>query len=143
MINPAVEIYGDTFQDCSANLIIRGLAGSLAEDYADRNHIVFVALDTPDRKFVFPENLVEIGSEAFTEVNAWSVVIPKGVTTISGNPFAGSGVQIIFGYPGTAAETFADEYGYLFVSLESVEPRAGKTYKGKEAFFRGFLFCLA
>ena len=66
-----------------------------------------------------PESLQEIGSEAFTDVKALSVVIPQTVTRISGNPFAGSSVLVVFGYSGTAAETFANQYGYMFVSLNS------------------------
>ena len=37
------------------------------------------------------------------------------VTVISGNPFAGSSVLVVFGYSGTAA----GQYGYMFVSLNS------------------------
>ena len=112
------EIYESTFEECKSDLVIHGWAGSSAETYANEKQIAFATLDTPDRTFVFPENLVEIGSEAFTKVNAWAVVIPGMVTTISGNPFIGSDVQILLGYKGSAAEVFATGYGYLFMSLE-------------------------
>ena len=42
------------------------------------------------------------------------------VTVISGNPFAGSSVLVVFGYSGTAADTFAGQYGYMFVPLNSI-----------------------
>ena len=47
------------------------------------------------------------------------VMTAQTVTVISGNPFAGSSVLVVFGYSGTAAETFAGQYGYMFVSLNS------------------------
>ena len=119
IMNPTVEIYGDTFEDCASGLILYGWSGSLTEEYAGEKHITFIALDSPDHQFVFPESLQEIGSEAFTDVRALSVVIPQTVTRISGNPFAGSSVLVVFGYSGTAAETFASQYGYMFVSLNS------------------------
>ena len=37
VMNPVVEIYGDTFEDCAAGLILHSWAGSLVEDYADEN----------------------------------------------------------------------------------------------------------
>ena len=119
IMNSAVEIYVDTFGDCASGLVLYGWAGSPADEYACDNHIAFMALDAPDHQFVFPESLEEIGSQAFTDVSALSVVIPQTVTRISGNPFAGSSVLVVFGYSGTAAETFAGQYGYMFVSLNS------------------------
>ena len=119
IMNPIVEIYVDTFNDCASGLVLYGWAESPAEEYTGANHIAFMALDDPDHQFVFPESLEEIGSQAFTDVSALSVVIPQTVTVISGNPFVGSSVLVVFGYSGTAAETFAGQYGYMFVPLNS------------------------
>ena len=34
-----------------------------------------------------------------------------------GNPFAGSTVDTVYGYPGTAAQTYAENYSKTFVPL--------------------------
>ena len=41
----------------------------------------------------------------------------KTIQSISGNPFAGSAVQYIYGFPGTAAETLAQNYPAQFTFL--------------------------
>ncbi len=55
--------------------------------------------------------------EAFSGIAAQAVVIPKTVTAITGNPFADSAVSTVYGYPGTAAQTYANTYGKTFVPL--------------------------
>ena len=42
---------------------------------------------------------------------------PKTVTSISGNPFEGSGVDCVYGFAGTPAQTLARSYGMQFVPL--------------------------
>ena len=83
--------------------------GSFAEDFT-----VYVF----DRRKELPAYLEVLESDAFYNINAESVLIPAGVTSIEGNPFAESNVTTIVGVTGTEAETFANEYGYTFVSLE-------------------------
>ncbi len=68
----------------------------------------------PDLQFVLPSSLKVLEADAFINIAADAVFIPRSVTSISGNPFSGSSVRIIVGYPGTAAENLASEYGYLF-----------------------------
>ena len=118
VMNSTAEINYDAFANCASCLVIRSLSGSSAEEYAAENSIAFEALDKASKQFIFPDHLTTIGTEAFSNVDAWSVVIPKTVTSISGNPFAGSSVLVVFGYAGTAAEAFAGSYGYLFVPLD-------------------------
>ena len=118
VMNASALINSNNFETCASGLVIRSLSGSSAEEFAAENSIAFEALDKASRQFIFPNHLTAIGSEAFSKVDAWSVVIPQTVTAITGNPFAGSSVLVVFGYSGTAAETFAGSYGYLFVPLD-------------------------
>ena len=62
---------------------------------------------TPLPTFFLPYGLTAIESDAFRGIAAEAVLIPASVTSISGDPFAGSNVQYIYGYPGTAAEELA------------------------------------
>lgn len=71
----------------------------------------------PDLQFVLPSSLKVLETGAFVNIAADAVFIPRSVTSISGNPFADSSVRIIAGYPGTAAESFASAYGYLFYPI--------------------------
>ena len=52
------------------------------------------------------------------ELSARRVVIPKNVTSIVGNPFAGSSVRFIYGCTGSAAQTFAANNGFIFVKID-------------------------
>ncbi len=47
-----------------------------------------------------------------------STVIPRSVNDISGNPFAGSSVQVIYGFPGTAAKALADNFCCSFREID-------------------------
>jgi len=47
-----------------------------------------------------------------------STVISRSVNDISGNPFTGSSVQVIYGFPGTAAEALACSFGYAFLEID-------------------------
>ena len=62
------------------------------------------------------ENTVEIGAYAFADnLNLQLVSIPASVTEISPSAFSGcSGNLVIYGKPGSAAEVYAEEYGYIF-----------------------------
>ncbi|MCD8039354.1 MAG: leucine-rich repeat domain-containing protein [Lachnospiraceae bacterium] len=45
------------------------------------------------------------------------IKIPNSVTSINKDAFSGTVGLVIYGYTGSAAETFAETYGYTFVSL--------------------------
>ncbi len=62
------------------------------------------------------KNTVEIGAYAFADnLNLQLVSIPASVTKISPSAFSGcSGNLVISGKPGSAAEVYAEEYGYIF-----------------------------
>ena len=69
--------------------------------------------------FILPANLTTIEAEAFSGISAEAVVIPSSVTSITGNPFAGSSVTTIYGYPGSAAEAFTAQYpAYTFIPID-------------------------
>ncbi len=71
-----------------------------------------------DPEFCLPVSLTTIGEDAFVGIAAQSVAIPNGVEEISGNPFSDSSVTMIYGCPGSAAETLANTYGYTFISVD-------------------------
>ena len=74
--------------------------------------------NVPLPTFFLPYGLKVIEENAFTNIAAVAVLIPKSVETIVGDPFSGSdsNVRYIYGYPGSAAETFA-EGRYIFVPI--------------------------
>ena len=67
-----------------------------------------------------PDSVTSIAADAFTGSNIQAVTIPKGVTSI--------GVQsnwtpdIVYGYTGSQAETWADENNYIFEALDQKQP---------------------
>ena len=66
-----------------------------------------------------PAALTEIDADAFRGIAAEAVVIPSAVTRITGNPFADSGVLLVYGYVGSAAQTLADSCtGFTFVPID-------------------------
>lgn len=69
-----------------------------------------------------PDTLTTIEDFAFYNChNLKSITIPKGVTTISENAFnALTSNLTIYGYSGSAAETFATSKGYTFVALKDI-----------------------
>ena len=75
-----------------------------------------------------PDSVTSIGSYAFYDCTGlMSIVIPKSVTNIGDEAFgyANYGEMVenftIYGYAGTAAETYANENGFTFISLEKNE----------------------
>ncbi len=70
-------------------------------------------------ELTLPDNLSVIREGAFAGIAAMSVRIPASVTTIEGDPFAGSAVVVIFGEPDTAAEELAGKPGYVFIPVET------------------------
>lgn len=116
VFNPDTVFGENVFQGAGEYPVsIFGYPGSTAESYAKANSIPFVPLDAP--AFFLPASLTTLEDEAFAGIAAGSIVIPKTVTSIAGNPFAGSQVTTIYGYPGSAAQTFAAAKGYNFVAI--------------------------
>ena len=106
----------DVFENCAEWLILYGMEGSTTQVYAQAAGLKF-RLIYPDPTFLLPEGLKTIRSGAFIGIQAEAVYIPGSVTSIAGDPFAGSGVQYIYGVSGTAAEDLAAAYGYTFVPV--------------------------
>ncbi|MBR4501906.1 MAG: hypothetical protein IKP22_08455 [Clostridia bacterium] len=75
-------------------------------------------LQLPEKVLIFPASLTAIKEDAFSGTDAEATVIPKTVAVISGDPFGGNSMRYIYGYPGTAAETFAINHGYTFVAID-------------------------
>lgn len=61
----------------------------------------------PNGVLKLPALLTSLEDEAFVGIAAEAVIIPASVTDIAGNPFAGSAVAYVYGFMGSAAETFA------------------------------------
>ena len=109
-------VHNQVFTNCASSLVLRGWEDSTAQAYAISNNITFQALYDPT--FFLPAGLTKINSESFLGISAGGIVIPKNVTEITGNPFAGSSLTTVYGYPESAAETFANTYGYFFFAID-------------------------
>ena len=85
----SVTSFGErVFDDCSADLTLRVIAGSPAHTYAVNNNMN-IEFDSPfDRvDFVLPDDLTVIEKRAFSGIAATAVRIPDGVTSIGGMAF--------------------------------------------------------
>lgn len=78
--------------------------------------VTWAVFSDPD--FFLPAGLTVLEDEAFAGIAARGVVIPEGVTVIHGNPFRDSNVTTVYGFPGSAAETFAAGNGYTFWPID-------------------------
>ena len=116
-VGMSVLFGSDVFWECD-DMTIHGWPASTAEDYAAMQGHPFQALSAPAPDFFLPASLTKIGVGAFNGISARAAVIPKGVTSVSGNPFAGSSVTVIYGYEGSQAAVFAANYGYYFVAVD-------------------------
>ena len=123
ILDPGAEIDDDAFftpYDGPAvlpdNLTLYGWPGSTTETFALTYGIHFIPLAI-DPEMVLPSDLQTIEDEAFLGIDAETVLIPGTVTTIIGDPFEGSAVRYIFGAAGSAAQVYAEPYGYLFVAV--------------------------
>ena len=103
----------NVFMQCPG-LVLTGWPGSTAEVYAQAAGHGFQSLGAV---LNLPADLTTIEAEAFAGVHAAAVRIPGGVTRIVGNPFAGGELSYVFGAPGSAAQTFANTYMYIFVPV--------------------------
>ena len=78
--------------------------------------------------------LSSIGAKAFYDNNFKFVIIPASVTSIGEKAFGYISDSktidgfTIYGYRGTAAETYANENGFTFISLDSESSVKGVTY---------------
>lgn len=92
-------------------------------NYAFEEGWGFVSLDIPD-------GVKTIGTSAFADGQYMKkVVIPASVTSIGANAFSGSIYEMnIYGYAGTAAETYAAENGFAFVVLDAGEDPGAADY---------------
>ena len=69
-----------------------------------------------------PDGLTTIKSDAFGYCDSLrSIIIPQSVTTINQYAFRNNDALTVFGYLGSAAETFAEKRGYDFVALDSIQ----------------------
>lgn len=62
-----------------------------------------------------PNSVTTIEADAFTGSGIGTVTIPKSVTTIGSQ--SSWTPDVIYGYTGSEAERFANEYGYIFESI--------------------------
>ena len=72
---------------------------------------------------VLNQGLEKIGEYAFADTSIKTVVIPSSVTEIGTKAFGYNSMSkvdgfTIYGYSGTAAETYAEENGFTFIPLE-------------------------
>lgn len=121
ILNPACTIaadYWDSFEGHSSSMVIYGWSGSTAEAYALASGVTFSSLGDPESAFMLPASLQALEDEAFSGIGAIAVVIPKGVITVTGDPFSDSSVRIIYGYADSEAEILANAYGYTFVEID-------------------------
>ena len=64
-----------------------------------------------------PAGLKTLESQALANGDFFSVYIPAGTTTIVSDAFGNKAGMIIYGVPGSEAETFADNNNYLFAPV--------------------------
>ncbi len=70
-----------------------------------------------DADLILPNDLTRIESEAFAGGTFQSIYIPPNVTNIADDAFAGMNGLTIYGFPRTAAQSFAEAQGYTFVNV--------------------------
>ena len=118
ILSPTVSIgaFAKEFDGCASDFTLYGYYNSTASDYAAAVGYQFSLL-APAPDFFLPAVLTTIESEAFSGIAAQAAVIPKTVTAITGNPFDGGMVNTVYGYPGTAAQIYANTYSKTFVPL--------------------------
>ena len=140
--NPETVFGGSAiFSGCASGFTIHGHSGSTAQTYAGNNNHAFVPItaemNTPDfilpagltcieaeafygdRMTVvwIPDTVTSLGSKAFAYcTHLTQIRIPASITTIPPDTFQGitKSQLTIFGVPGSAAETFADNVGIQF-----------------------------
>lgn len=80
------------------------------------------------KSVTIPASVILIRSSAFAYCYSLkSITIPASVTSITDDTFLNSGLETIYGVPGSYAETFANAKGYQFLPIGEGEPEG--TYK--------------
>ncbi len=73
------------------------------------------AIHTP--VLYLPSGLTRIEADAFQGIAAVSVVLPRSLNSIIGDPFAGSQVQYIYGYS-SGWRYWAERNGYTYLPMD-------------------------
>ncbi len=110
--NPDLSYSAAVFDSCDPAMTLRSWAGSTTEVYASGTFNFEPLALAPD--FILPSALTSIEMEAFVGISAKAMLIPRGISSITGNPFAGSSVEYIYGFPGTMAENLVNQYHSQF-----------------------------
>jgi hypothetical protein len=74
--------------------------------------------DTRNAMLLLPSGLTAIESEALANGGFFSVYIPSGAKSIAPDLFGGADRMIVFGEPGSEAESFANSKGFLFAHVQ-------------------------
>ena len=91
-------------------------------DFSDplyEDTVLYADWFTPDPRWTLrlPDQLVRVESEAFWGVRAETVAVPRGVTYIADDAFSAR-VAYVLGFPGTAAEDWANAHGAAFIEID-------------------------
>jgi len=89
----------------------RGTVKRGGEPYAILN-------DPQNADIRLPVGLETLESEALADGDFFSVYIPAGTASIATDAFGGKEALIVYGVPGSEAESFADDKGFLFAPTE-------------------------
>lgn len=79
--------------------------------------IHYNALTIPEPDFILPAALTTIEEEAFAGGSFESVLIPWETNTIADDAFGERDDLVIFGYPGSSAQDYAERMGYEFYPI--------------------------
>jgi len=85
----------------------RGTVKRGGEPYAILN-------DPQNAEIILPAGLETLESEALADGDFFSVYIPAGTASIATDAFGGKEALIVYGVPGSEAESFAEDEGFLF-----------------------------
>ena len=85
----------------------RGTVKRGGEPYAILN-------DPQNAEIILPAGLETLESEALADGDFFSVYIPAGTASIATDAFGDRDVLIVYGVPGSEAESFAEDEGFLF-----------------------------
>ena len=77
-----------------------------------------------------PESVTVIASSAFEDCIALtSITLLESIKFIESDVFEGSGLQLIYGFADSYAETYAEEKGIKFSAIKQSVPKKGSTHK--------------